>query len=60
MIKLLGRDNIKLESTQVSDLIDLCKKEMMIQEEEKKKMKVEKEQKHKATEEVKSEEKPRT
>ncbi|CAC5422559.1 LETM1 [Mytilus coruscus] len=43
VIKLLGQENVKLESSQVSELIDLCKKEMQIEEEEKQKEKVEKE-----------------
>lgn len=43
MIRLLGQENIKLESSQVTDMIDLCKKEMVIEEEEKQKEKVEKE-----------------
>lgn len=43
VIKLLGQENIKLESKQVSELIDLCKKEMVIEEEEKQKEKQEKE-----------------
>ncbi|XP_071167705.1 mitochondrial proton/calcium exchanger protein-like [Mytilus edulis] len=43
VIRLLGQENVKLESSQVSELIDLCKKEMLIEEEEKKKEKDEKE-----------------
>lgn len=40
VIKLLGQENIKLETSQVTQLINLCKKEMQIEEEEKQKEKV--------------------
>lgn len=42
VLKLIGQENIKLESGQVTELIDLCKKEMQIEEEEKQKEKEEK------------------
>ena len=54
MLKLIGHENIKLESGQVTELIDLCKKEMQIEEEEKQKEKEEKvQQKEKEEENVK-------
>ena len=54
VLKLIGHENIKLESGQVTELIDLCKKEMQIEEEEKQKEKEEKvQQKEKEEENVK-------
>ncbi|KAL3864049.1 hypothetical protein ACJMK2_005760 [Sinanodonta woodiana] len=44
VIELLGRENIKLSASQMTDIIDLLKRETLIEEEEKKKEKVEKEQ----------------
>lgn len=55
VIELLARENVKLSPTQVTDVIDLLKKESMIEEEEKAKEKQEKQQKQQDEEAVKQE-----
>ncbi|KAK3095633.1 hypothetical protein FSP39_016948 [Pinctada imbricata] len=43
VIELLGKENVKLESSKVSEIIDLIKQENILEEEEKQKEKLEKE-----------------
>ncbi|XP_033757274.1 mitochondrial proton/calcium exchanger protein-like isoform X2 [Pecten maximus] len=56
VIELLARENVKLSPTQVTDVIDLLKKESMIEEEEKAKEKQEKQKKQQDEEVCKQQE----
>ncbi|XP_060085567.1 mitochondrial proton/calcium exchanger protein-like [Ylistrum balloti] len=56
VIELLARENVKLSPTQVTDVIDLLKKESIIEEEEKAKEKQEKQKKQQDEEDCKKQE----